>query len=189
MGWVYGFQSLDPKVIGELASASKADVVARLVAKGIGPEEAGCDSWDELNENTALSLLATTREWDVDKDLAGIEQLVGLDPLLAPVKRLLREMEDFSASALPRRFHPEEVGLMGIAMPATIAAALAAAEPFATPEGRRVLASPSSWVQRLVPGFRKQVASDDFLWKRWGHLLEAMRWADSRHEWLGLGMS
>lgn len=132
MGWVYVFRSLDPRVIADLASTSRTDVVARLVGKGIAPEDAGCDSWDDLNENTALSLLATTREWDVDKDLDGIESLAGLDPLLAPVKRLLREMEDFSASALPGRFQPQEVGLMGIAMPSTIAAALAAAEPFAT---------------------------------------------------------
>jgi hypothetical protein len=189
MGWVYGFHSLDPRIVGELTSASKADLVARLKAKGISPEDAGCDSWeDELDENTVLSILATTREWDVEKSLAAIEQLTALDPALAPVRRLLREMEDFSASGLPERFHATEVGLMGIAMPETIAAALVAAEPFAGVEGRRALATPSSWMNRLFAGVRKQIAADDFLWQRWTALIEAMRWAHSRGEWLGLGM-
>ena len=191
MGWVYGFHSLDPRVIAELSAASRADVVARLKTRNLQPEDVGCESWDEdVDENTALSILATTREWDVDKDLGAIQAIAGLDPSLAPVRKLLGEMEDFSASALPDRFHPVEAGLMGIAVPETIAAALAAAEPFSGPEARRALSTPSTLMQRLLPGgVRKQLASDDVLWKRWTDLVEAMRWAHSRGEWLGLSMA
>lgn len=191
MGWVYGFHSLDPAVIKELSSASPADVVARLKAKGISAEDAGCESWDDgVDENNAMTLLATTREWDVDKDLGTIEQIAGLDPSLAAIKKLLRQMEDFSASGLPERFHPTESGLMGIAMPETIAAALVAAEPFTGPEGRRVLAKPSSWLNGLSTGrLRRRIESDEYPWKRWSDLVEAVRWAHSRSEWLGLHMS
>jgi len=191
MGWVHGFHSLDPAVIKELSTASPADLVARVRAKGISPGDVGCESWDEgVDENAALTLLATTREWDVDKDLEGIEQIARLAPSLAAARKLLRQMEDFSASGLPERFHPAEAGLMGIAMPDTISAALAAVEPFAGPEGRRMLATPSSWLNGLSTGrLRKRIESDDTLWQHWTDLVEAVRWAHSRGEWLGLHLS
>jgi hypothetical protein len=191
MGWVYGFHSLDPTIVKDVLSISPAELVARLKAKGISPENAGCESWDDgVDENSALTLLATTREWDVDKDLENIDQIAGLAPALIAIKKLLREMEDFRASGLPGRFHPTEVGLMGIAMPATISAALVAAEAYAKPEGRQLLAKPSSWLNGLSTGsVRKRIASDDHLWKHWTDLVEAMRWAHTRSEWLGLHMS
>lgn len=191
MGWVYGFHSLDPGIIGELSSAPAADLVARLGRKGISPEEVGCESWDDgIDENQALTLLATTRTWDVDKDLDAIEAITALNQSLGPVRKLLDEMQDFAASALPGRFHPAEVGLMGIAMPEAIALALSAVEPFTGAEGRRVLSGPSSWLQRMVPGgVRKRVAADDHLWRHWNDLVEALKWSHSHGEWLGLHMS
>jgi hypothetical protein len=105
---------------------------------------------------------------------------------------MLREMEDFSASSVPSRFHPEEVGLMGIATTATIQVARTAIAPYVGPEGRERLAAevPSSILSRLIAGdLSKRIRSDEYVWSNWTKLAEAVEWAADRGEWLGLHMA
>ena len=133
MGWVYGFHSLNPAVVRELLALQTDEIRQRLIQRAVSPEQVGVESWEEdIDENQALTILASTREWDVDKALEDIQAIASSDPALAPVAAVLREMEDFRASNLPKRFHPRETGLMGIAMPGTVEAANAAVRPFLT---------------------------------------------------------
>lgn len=69
MGVVYGLHSLDPAVVARLIGASTRDLVKELQARGMVPEDVGSESWDEIDENAALTQLATTKEWDVDKPM------------------------------------------------------------------------------------------------------------------------
>ena len=112
MGWVYGFHSLNPAVIRELLDLSADEIRRLLIQRGVSPGQVGIESWDEddLNENEALTILASTQEWDVDKSLENIQALSSQDPGLAPVAAALREMESFRASQVPDRFHPRETG-------------------------------------------------------------------------------
>lgn len=191
MGWVYGFHSLNPVVISELASLAAGDIRQRLIQGGIAPEQVGVENWDDdLDENEALTLLATTREWDVDKSLDDIRAIASLEPEMAPVVAALREMESFSASGLAARFHSRETGLMGITIPATLAAAASAVGPFITAEGRKRLTSTKpSLVQRLLGGGVRGRLSHDYLWQHWANFGQALQFASERGEWLGLHMS
>ena len=191
MGWVYGIHSLSPAVIREISALSADEIGPRLRAAGLSMADAGGEEGDPVHPNTALTLLATTRQWELDKSLDDIEGLIDLVPDLAPVRALLKEMEDFSASGVANRFHPEEIGLMGIAMPATIASALAAARPYGGASGRKKLEeAPISAIRRLLSaGPRKRLLADDYVWDNWNRIVEAMEWADQRGEWLGLAMS
>jgi len=191
VGWVYGIHSLSPAVIREISALSADEIGARLRAAGLSMADAGGEEGDPVDPNTALTLLATTRQWELDKSLDDIEGLIDLVPDLAPVRALLKEMEDFSASGVANRFHPEEIGLMGIAMPATIASALAAARPYGGASGRKKLEeAPISAIRRLLSaGLRKRLLADDYVWDNWNRIVEAMEWADQRGEWLGLAMS
>jgi hypothetical protein len=190
MGWVYGIHSLNPAVIREIATLSDVEIGQLLLAKGHSMAEVGGDEGDPI-PNTALTLLATTRQWELDKSLDDLERLIDLVPDLAPVRTLLKEMEDFNASGVERRFRPDEIGLMGIGMPQTIAAALAAARPYAGAGGRRKFEeTPISGFRRLrSAGLRKRLLAGDYVWDNWNRLVEAMEWADQRGEWLGLAMS
>ena len=192
MGWVYGLHSLNPAVVGELLALPTPEIQRRLIQRGVSPQEVGVESWeDEIDVNEALTILATTREWDVDKSLEDLQAIAGLEPALAPVAAALREMEDFRASKLPERFQPREAGLMGIAMPNTVAAAAAAAAPFMTPESRpRFGEKRQSFFQRFFGhGVRARLCSDDYLWQHWKDLGQALQYAFERSEWLGLHMS
>jgi len=191
MGWVFGIHSLSPTVIHEISTLSSDEIGQRLRAAGLSMADVGGDEGEPVHPNTALTLLATTRQWELDKSLDDIEGLIDLVPDLAPVRALLKEMEDFSASGVARRFHPDEIGLMGIAMPATIAGALAVARPYSGASGRKKLEeTPISAIRRLLSaGLRKRLLADDYVWDNWNRLVEAMEWADQRGEWLGLVMS
>jgi hypothetical protein len=193
MGWVYGFHSLNPAVIRELLELPTDEIRRRLIQRGVSPERVGVESWDDpdFDENEALTVLATTREWDVEKSLEDIRAYAGRDPGLAPVAAALREMESFGASQLPDRFHPRETGLMGIAMPATVKAAAAAAAPFMSPESRpRFGESKRSLLQRLFGhGVRARLSSNDYLWQHWTDFGKALQYAAEHDEWLGLHMS
>ena len=111
MGWVYGIHSLSPAVIREISALSADEIGPRLRAAGLSMADAGGEEGNPVHPNTALTLLATTRQWELDKSLDDIEGLIDLVPDLAPVRALLKEMEDFSASGVANRFHPEEIGL------------------------------------------------------------------------------
>lgn len=194
MGLVYGFHSLNPAVIRELLDLPTKEIRRRLIQRGVSPEQIGVESWDDdddLDENEALTILASTREWDIDKSLEDIQALSGQGPGLAPLAAALREMESFRASQVPDRFHPRETGLMGIAMPATIKAAAAAAVPFMAPESRpRIGESKPSLFQRLFGhGVRARLSSDDYLWQHWTDFGKALQYAAEHDEWLGLHMS
>lgn len=188
MGWVYGFHSLDPAVVASVLAASPADLVARLQAGGYSPEDVGSEAWEDIDENAALAALATTREWDIDKSLDELRRVLEGRPELSSVSRLLGEMEDFTASGLPERFHPVDVGLMGIAMPETVAAAAAALEPYAGVDGRARLADIRlPMLKRLLSiGQPGRIREDDALWENWTRLTEAVAWAHGRGDWLGL---
>ena len=191
MGWVYGIHSLNPVVVREIAALSADEIGQRLRAAGLSMADVGGEEGDPVHPNTAFTLLATTREWELDKSLEDIEGLIDLVPDLAPVRALLKEMEDFRASRVERRFHPDEIGLMGIAMPATIAVALVAARPYGGTIGRKKFEeTPMSAIRRLLSaGLRKRLLTDDYVWDNWSRVGEAMEWADERGEWLGLAMS
>jgi hypothetical protein len=193
MGLVYGFHSLNPAVIRELLDLPEDQIRRRLVQRGVSPEQVGVGSWDEagFDESEALTILATTQEWDVHKSLEDIRVLSGLSPGLAPVVAALREMESFRASQLPERFHAREMGLIGIAMPATVQAAAAAAVPFMTPESRpRFGESKLSLLQRLFShGVRARLSSNDYLWQHWTDFGKALQFAAEHDEWLGLHMA
>jgi len=191
MGVIYGLHSLDPAVVGQLIGTSTKDLVRRLKARGISPEDVGSDSWDEIDENAALTHLATTKEWDVDKSMEDLRMIPGLATDLSPVTQLLQEMEDFRASALPARFHAPEMGLIGIGMSPKIAAAAAAIAPFTGAEGRaRLIEARLPWFQRLLSsGLRGRIRDNAYVWEHWTNLAEAIQWANSRNEWLGLHMA
>jgi len=192
MGWVHGFHSLSPAVIRELLDLPTDEIRRRLIQRGVSPERVGVESWEDadFDENEALTILATTREWDVDKSLEDVQALAGQDPGLAPVAAALREMESFRASQLPARFHPRETGLMGIALPATVKAAAAAAAPFVSPESRPRFGEKPSLLQRLFGhGVRARSSSNDYLWQHWTDLGKALQYAAEHDEWLGLHMS
>jgi hypothetical protein len=191
MGWVYGIHSLNPAVLREISTLAPDLIGQRLRAAGLSRADVGGEEGDPVDPNTALTLLATTRQWELDKSLDDIEGLIDLVPDLAPVRALLKEMQDFKASGIAARFHPEEIGLMGIAMPATIAGALAAARPYGGAGGRKKFeATPISAMRRLLSaGLRKRLLTDDYVWDNWNRIVEAMEWADQRGEWLGLAMS
>ena len=191
MGIIYGFHSLDPVVLGRLVEAPTNMLVEQLKARGVPPEDVGGESWDEIDENAALTILATTREWDVDKSMEDLRMIPGLAGELSPVGQLLREMEDFTASSLPQRFHPLEMGLMGIAMPSRIDAAAKAITPFTGDEGRaRLSEARLTLFQRLLSsGLRKRIRGNPYVWENWMRLAEAIQWAHARHEWLGLHMA
>lgn len=191
MGMVYGFHSLDPVVVRRLVGTSTKDLVAELKVRAIPPEDVGADSWDELDENAALLHLATTKEWDVDKSIEDLRMIPGLAIELSPVTHLLHEMEDLTASSLPERFHAPEMGLIGIGMPPRIAAAASAITLFTGAQGRaRLSEARLPLVQRLLSrGLRRRIRDNDYLWERWTFLAEAIHWAHSRNEWLGLHMA
>jgi hypothetical protein len=191
MGIIYGFHSLDPVVLGRLLDTPTNKLVEQLKARGVPPEDVGGDSWDEIDENAALTILATTREWDVDKSMEDLRMIPGLAGELSPVGQLLREMEDFTASSLPPRFHPPEIGLIGIAMPPSIEAAAAAITPFTGAEGRARLSEARLplWQRLLSSSLRKRIRGNPYVWGNWMRLAEAIQWANTRHEWLGLHMA
>lgn len=191
MGIIYGFHSLDPVVLGRLAETPTNKLVEQLKARGVPPEDLGGESWEEIDENAALTILATTREWDVDKSMEDLRMIPGLTDELAPVGQLLREMEDFTASSLSPRFHPAEMGLIGIAMPPTIEAAATAITPFTGVEGRTRLSEVRlPLFQRLLSrGLRSRIRGNPYVWENWMRLAEAIHWAHTRHEWLGLHMA
>ena len=191
MGLVYGFHSLDPAVVARLIGTSASDLVKELKARGKTPEGVGSESWDEIDENAALTHLATTKEWDVDKSMEDLRMIPGLATELTPVALLLEEMEDLTASSLPERFHAPEMGLIGIGMPPRIAAAATAIGAFTGTQGRtRLSEARLPLFQRLLSrGLRKRIRDDAYVWEHWTHLAEAIQWAPSRNEWLGLHMA
>lgn len=188
MGIIYGFHSLDPVALGRLVETPTSNLVEQLKARGVPLEDVGGESWDEIDENAALTILATTREWDVDKSMEDLRMIPGLAGELSPVSQMFREMEDFTASSLPPRFHPPEMGLIGIAMPPRIQAAATAIPPFTGPEGRARLSEVRLplFQQLLSSGLRKRIRGNPYVWDNWTRLAEAIQWAHARHEWLGL---
>ncbi len=115
----------------------------------------------------------------------------GLATDLSPVTHLLREMEDLTASSLPERFHAPEMGLIGIGMSPRIVAAASVITPFTGAQGRARLSDARlPLFQRLLSrGLRRRIRDNAYVWERWTYLAEAIQWAHSRNEWLGLHMA
>jgi hypothetical protein len=189
MGWVYGIHSLNPVVVREIAALSADEIGQRLRAAGLSMADVGGEEGDPVHLNTAFTLLATTREWELDKSLEDIEGLIDLVPNLAPVRALLKEMEDFRASRVERRFHPDEIGLMGIAIPATIAGALVAARDHTAGQSdARVRGDADLRHSPLCfAGLRNALLTDDYVWDNWSRVVEADGVGGPAREWLGPG--
>ncbi|MEO8502076.1 MAG: hypothetical protein ABI565_14245 [Vicinamibacteria bacterium] len=135
--------------------------------------------------------MATTKEWDVDKSMEDLRMIPGLVTELSPVTHLLQEMEDLTASSLPERFHAPEMGLVGIGMPPRIAAAASVITPFTGAQGRaRLSEARLPLFQRLLSsGLRRRIRENTYVWEHWTSFAEAIQWAHSRNEWLGLHMA
>lgn len=162
----------------------------RLQERGATPADVGRESWDEeVGLGAALALLASTRAWDVLGTFDGLVAMSRLHADLEPVRRLFRQMQDLRAAALPARFGPARGGIVGIALPKTIAAALDAVEPFVTVDARELLGDdPEASLPQQVLTFRtrRRVRRDERLWQAWTELPAILRYTRDRGEWLGL---
>jgi hypothetical protein len=145
------------------------------------PPDSGASSWDEYEElfeserwNLVLLLASSEALWDLDKSLDrpgdGLPGIAALLPALSPVKHLLSAMESFESSSVSDAFAPYEMGLMGIAPPEAVAAALSVAVEYSTPEARaRIGAAPVPFFKRALGGGAALSSwqKDDYLWGHW----------------------
>lgn len=192
MGSSYAFHTLDPGVVADVTFTPADELVQRLQLKGVSPEAVGCSGWgDELDLNEVLSILATTQSWDIDWSLATLIRVCRLSPTLVPVRSLFRHMEDLQAASIPAEFGPRECGLLGIALPPAIEAAFGAIEPFSGDKGRAAFEFIELSVLRtLLSGrLRSRLLADEWLWRYWNCLADALRTAHERQEWLALHMA
>jgi hypothetical protein len=184
---VVALHSLDPVVASELTFLPGAELARRLRERGVAAEGAG--EWDEdINLHAALPALATTRAWPVGGSVRPLVAITRLSGELQPVRALFAQMEDVRAASLPPRTEADAPGVVGIALPATIAAAAAVFPAFATEEARGMLAeAPENLAWRLwTARVRRRIASEDGLWRHWLALGAALQWAQDRGEWLAL---
>jgi hypothetical protein len=191
MGWVYGLHEMDPAVVREVGGLDGDALAERLARSGRTPGDLGLDDLADASPNSALLALASRRSWDVDKSLEDLQALCALVPELSPIARVLREAEDMKAAAVPGRFHPEEIGLMGIAISDSLKAALPAAREFGAPEARERIASTRlPFLKKLTHGsVLSRWREDDYLWDNWRRVTEAVRSAAENGCWLGLETS
>jgi hypothetical protein len=173
---------LDPRVVSALTFTTPEAVAEQLRQRGI-------DTGDvDLNLNRALTALATTRSFTLSRTVDQLVRVTRLAAGLGPVRKLFRQMEDLRAAEVPDTFRSAEAGLVGIAMPAAIAEALAAIRPFTGDEGREALAYQDlTMIEWLFLGrVQRRVEEDDELWQAWSDLAAALADADERKQWLGL---
>lgn len=211
MGILYAVHELDParvrSLVGEFTktpdlAAARAQELLQAFGKGT-PEEADLEDWNELEDclddqgwNYLLRTAASVRSWDLDKSLdrphQGLPGLIDSVPEMAPLKQLLKEAQGFAVPGIPAEFHPCESGLMGIATPATLRAAVPVAQRYSGPAARSTIGSLKlPFLQRLFggSGFLRSWNSDDYLWTYWSMLMEATIQVDSRNHWFGIELS
>jgi hypothetical protein len=205
---LYVVHRLDPKVVARVVEEyhRKPEIewpAVKALLQDLGrsrPPAAGSSSWEEYEErlesegwNLVLTIVASETSWDLDKSLDrpgdGLPGIAALLPGLGPVKALLSQMESFDSVDLPKAFRPPETGLMGIATETAVSAALPAANEYARPDARRLIAdAPVPWLKKAFGGSATLAAwrEDDYLWDNWCRLMEAIRDAATRRHWLAL---
>jgi hypothetical protein len=210
MGFLYVLHRANPAAIARVLEVfrGKPDLDwagARLLFTELGrskPPAAVGDSWDDCEErfgseswNLVLTIAASEASWDLDKSLDrpgdGLPGVAELLPELAPVRAVLTALESLHAAELPKAFQPPEFGLMGIAPPATVKAALPVAERYSRPDTRGLIGSVSlPWLKRASGGAATLSSwrGNDYLWDHWLRLMAAIREAASRNHALALGM-
>jgi hypothetical protein len=191
MGWVYSLHEMDPVVVREVSGLDGDALAGRLARSGRTPGDLGLDDFADASPNFALLALASRRSWELDKSLEDLQAVCTLVPELRPIARVLREAEDMKAAALPARFHPEEIGLMGIAVAESLKEALPSAREFGAAGARERIASTRlPFLKKLTHGsVLSRWREDGYLWDNWSRLTEAVRSAAESGSWLGLEMS
>jgi hypothetical protein len=210
MGFQYVVHRANPAAIARVLEAFRGTpdldwAGARLLFEQLGrrrPPDTVAESWEDCEEqfetggwNLVLAVGASEASWDLDKSLDrpgdGLPGVAELLPELAPVKAVLTALESLHAAELPKAFQPPEFGLMGIAPPDTVKAALPVAERYSRPDTRGLIGSVSlPWLKRASGGAATLSSwrGNDYLWDHWLRLMAAIREAASRNHALALGM-
>ena len=210
MGLLYVVHRVSPSAIGRVhATYQRAPELdwagAMQLFKDLGrtkPPDSGASSWEEYEEmfeferwNLVLLIAASEASWDLDKALDrpgdGLPGIAELLSDLSPIRDLLSAMQSLDSLKLPKAFAPSEMGLMGVAPPDVVKAAVPVAVNYSKPEARaRIGATPVPFLKRALGGGATLSSwqKDDYLWTHWCQLLAAVQETASRGHALALEM-
>jgi len=210
MGLLYVVHRVSPSAIGRVHAAYQRTpdldwAGAMQLFKELGrttPPDSGASSWEEYEEmfeferwNLVLLIAASEASWDLDKALDrpgdGLPGIAELLSDLSPIRDLLSAMQSLDSLKLPKAFAPSEMGLMGVAPPDVVKAAVPVAVNYSKPEARaRIGATPVPFLKRALGGGATLSSwqKDDYLWTHWCQLLAAVQETASRGHALALEM-